>query len=102
MNAAVYCLLAVALVGCTGTPVTPDPIAPTVMVRTETIEVPVAAPREAPPELTAPMWLEMPELFDTGKGYYGLHRDGAMRLLRMVSAVRSYYRICSGYAGGAE
>lgn len=99
MNAAATCLLALLLSGCVSTPVQPDPIAPTVVTKTKAVDTAAYAEREAPPELTEPLRVDMPEFVPLAQAIHGWDREGYHRYLRMLAVMKKHYRICSGFAG---
>lgn len=100
MHAAATCLALMLLSGCVSTPVQPDPIAPTVVTRTETVEVPVYAPRSAP-ELAEPLRVdELPwQEAHTPGSLYALDREGWVLYLRLLATLERYWTECSGFAG---
>lgn len=96
------CLLAVAGCASNPPPPTPDPAAARIVTRTETVDVPVAAPREKPPELVSPIRIDAPTFLVAGQGDYGMTHIDAIRVLGIVSAFRAYYTTCSGYVAPLE
>lgn len=92
------CVVVVLLAACSREPVQPDPVAAHVVTRTETVDVPVAAPREVPPELVEPLRLDQPGW--QAEGAYCLDWAGMQRYLRMLSVLEHHHQVCRGYAGG--
>ncbi len=91
-------LALVALAGCG--PTKPDPIAPTVVTRAETIDVPVATPRTVPAELLEPIGAVRPEW--RAQGDYCLTYDAFLELLDAVGLLEDYHTTCLGFAGGED
>ncbi|MGE0487305.1 MAG: hypothetical protein AB7Q81_24335 [Gammaproteobacteria bacterium] len=99
MSARLALALLLALAGCAGhAPSCPDPVGPTTVTRAETVDVPVAAPRETPPELRAPLRLDQPQFEATGP--YCLSWSSYQVYLRMLSGMGHYYDLCRGFAAG--
>lgn len=100
MSARFALALLLAVAGCAGhAPTCPDPVGPTTITRAETVDVPVAAPRQVPPELAASLRLEQP-VFE-GTGPYCLSWDGYQAYLRMLSGIEHYYDLCRGFGNGS-
>lgn len=92
-------LCAIALVllaGCADAPIA-DTQAAVVVTRTEPLEVPTYAPREVPPELVSPLYLDMPVLTDDASDY-GMSRDSVIAYRRLVAAFARYRKLCIGFA----
>ncbi|MEQ8233275.1 MAG: hypothetical protein RLW61_14365 [Gammaproteobacteria bacterium] len=66
------------------------------MTRTETVHIPVATPREVPPELLEPLRAKRPAF--TALGDYCLTYDAWLELLAAIGELEHYYHTCRGFA----
>lgn len=74
------------LTGCAGNDVEPDPVGPTILEETVTVEVPVPVERTPPADLLQPLNLDAPQVLPAGHGDYGISR---INLERMIEAHRA-------------